>query len=223
MAATDAGVLRLVLISDTHNMHRQLQVPDGDVLIHAGDFTLYGRGSHAADFNLWLGELPHPHKIVVLGNHECNMDWAETSRSLSSVITNAVCLVDSGTTVLRPSDSGKAGSGNSDNPPPLKIWGTNFFWPFPDGEPNYNLIPLDTDIVVAHGPAAGFVDGGSGCPALARRVSELPSVKLVVSGHIHVAHGTAKGAGADGSGTFVNAAVAGQHAKLEYPAIVVDM
>ena len=43
MAATDAGVLRFVLISDMHTMHRRLQVPDGDVLIHAGDFTLYGR------------------------------------------------------------------------------------------------------------------------------------------------------------------------------------
>jgi hypothetical protein len=58
----EAGLLRVVMISDTHNMHRRLEVPDGDILIHAGDFTMYGRSAHAADFNLWLGELPHRHK-----------------------------------------------------------------------------------------------------------------------------------------------------------------
>jgi hypothetical protein len=37
------GVVRLVLISDTHNKHRQLVMPAGDLLIHAGDFTERGR------------------------------------------------------------------------------------------------------------------------------------------------------------------------------------
>ena len=32
--------MRIVLISDTHGLHRQLDVPAGDLLIHAGDFTL---------------------------------------------------------------------------------------------------------------------------------------------------------------------------------------
>jgi len=31
--------LRLVLLSDTHQLHRQIDVPDGDMLIHSGDFT----------------------------------------------------------------------------------------------------------------------------------------------------------------------------------------
>lgn len=29
--------MRLVCISDTHNSHRSLHLPEGDVLIHAGD------------------------------------------------------------------------------------------------------------------------------------------------------------------------------------------
>ena len=29
------GVVRLVLISDTHMMHRKLEMPPGDILIHA--------------------------------------------------------------------------------------------------------------------------------------------------------------------------------------------
>lgn len=34
--------VRFVCISDTHNRHKSLHVPDGDVLIHAGDISLKG-------------------------------------------------------------------------------------------------------------------------------------------------------------------------------------
>ena len=40
-AGTD-GAVRVVVISDTHTSHRQLVLPDGDILIHCGDFTFYG-------------------------------------------------------------------------------------------------------------------------------------------------------------------------------------
>jgi len=63
--------MRIVLISDTHGLHRQLEVPSGDLLIHAGDFTFYSKPpSIVSDFNAWLGSLPHRHKVVIPGNHE---------------------------------------------------------------------------------------------------------------------------------------------------------
>ena len=34
--------LRIVCISDTHGKHAKVRLPDGDVLIHAGDFMTYG-------------------------------------------------------------------------------------------------------------------------------------------------------------------------------------
>lgn len=34
--------VRFVCISDTHDLHAKLNVPDGDVLIHAGDFMAFG-------------------------------------------------------------------------------------------------------------------------------------------------------------------------------------
>ncbi len=34
--------MRIVCISDTHSMHREIVVPDGDMLIHAGDLTMKG-------------------------------------------------------------------------------------------------------------------------------------------------------------------------------------
>ena len=33
---------RLVCLSDTHGLHRQANVPDGEFLLHAGDFMRSG-------------------------------------------------------------------------------------------------------------------------------------------------------------------------------------
>jgi 3',5'-cyclic AMP phosphodiesterase CpdA len=70
---TSAGkaTLRLVLLSDTHQLHREVDVPAGDILIHAGDFTMFGRAkADITDFLDWLKGLPHRHKILIPGNHE---------------------------------------------------------------------------------------------------------------------------------------------------------
>ena len=36
------STVRIVCISDTHNRFRELRVPEGDILIHAGDITRRG-------------------------------------------------------------------------------------------------------------------------------------------------------------------------------------
>ena len=38
-------LVRLVLLSDTHGLHREISIPDGDVLVHAGDFCSQGVGT----------------------------------------------------------------------------------------------------------------------------------------------------------------------------------
>ncbi len=63
--------VKIVFISDTHNRHRELVIPqDTDILVHSGDFTLRGLKKEVEDFSNWLGSLPVKHKIVVAGNHE---------------------------------------------------------------------------------------------------------------------------------------------------------
>jgi hypothetical protein len=80
--------LRLVLPSDTHALHPEVEVPDGDILIHAGDFTLLSESmDEVADFNRWLGELRHRYKIVVPGSHE---SFVETDPSGRSLLINAM-------------------------------------------------------------------------------------------------------------------------------------
>lgn len=82
----------IVLISDTHELHRELDVPAGDVLILAGDFTMFSRSLAAIeDFNCWLDELPHPHKLVIPGNHEF---FLEADQSRRHLLTNATVLID---------------------------------------------------------------------------------------------------------------------------------
>jgi predicted phosphohydrolase len=91
------ATLRLVLLSDTHQLHREVEIPDGDILIHAGDFTMFSQSMNAiTDFNTWLGELPHRHKILTFGNHEF---FAEVDPSKCSMLTNAVVLIDEGTEI----------------------------------------------------------------------------------------------------------------------------
>lgn len=55
---------------DTHSKHSGIVVPDGDLLLHAGDFTLFARPGQLESFTNWLSALPHSHKFVVFGNHE---------------------------------------------------------------------------------------------------------------------------------------------------------
>lgn len=52
--------MKLVCISDTHSLHRRIpDIPDGDVLIHAGDCLGQGTLENVRDFNDWLETLPH--------------------------------------------------------------------------------------------------------------------------------------------------------------------
>ena len=73
----ESDKIRIVCISDTHNFtdHENFpNIPDGDILIHAGDFTNHGKSEELEKFNDWLGTLPHEHKIVVAGNHDESLD-----------------------------------------------------------------------------------------------------------------------------------------------------
>lgn len=65
--------MRLVCLSDTHEMHKQITPPGGDVFIHSGDFS---NGSRLAivSFLQWVEKLPHKHKIITPGNHD---SWCE--------------------------------------------------------------------------------------------------------------------------------------------------
>ena len=101
--------------------------------------------------------------------------------------------------------------------------GTDFFWPMKTPNPHYAGISEGVDVLIAHGPVAGHVDGGFGCEELLRHCKRVRP-RLVVSGHIHGAHGVVEGAGALRGTTFVNAANALKgHAHMGWPAVTVEI
>lgn len=183
--------MKLVCISDTHSLHRRIpNVPDGDILIHAGDCLGAGTLDNVLDLNDWLGSLPHEHKIVIAGNH----DWIfqEAPALAREALTNATYLEDSGVEI----DG-------------LSFWGspwtpTFMEWAFmrDRGQPIYEkweLIPDKTDVLITHGPpknvgdevSLGFRSFNAGCIDLLHRIDQL-SLKAHVFGHIHEGYGEYK-------------------------------
>ena len=197
--------LTTVCVSDTHELHRELDVPSGDILIHAGDFTMFSKSAAAIlDFNEWLEELPYRWKIVVPGNHEF---FLASEPSRHSLISNATVLINEGIEV--------AG---------LKIWGSPttpllggaFGLSSPaDRTRLYATVTEDVDILVTHGPPYGILDRSpgalyhAGCPQLLEAVTRLKP-KLHVFGHLHGAHGMMS----TEDTLFVNAALLGPDGDL---------
>ncbi len=177
--------MRLVCLSDTHGKHRQIDVPDGDILIHAGDFTASGQAKQIQDFNRWLGELPHQHKIVIAGNHDFLFEREpEFARKL---LSHAEYLQDSGLMLEG-----------------VRFWGSpvspRFFdWAFnrqrgAEIAQHWQKIPLDTQVLIVHTPPFGILDhlwtGESvGCEALRAALEQSLSPDLLVCGHIHESRG----------------------------------
>lgn len=69
---TPQNAIKVVCISDTHN--QQLELPDGDLLIHAGDLSAQGTLAELQAQLDWLNSLPHRHKVVIGGNHDRLLD-----------------------------------------------------------------------------------------------------------------------------------------------------
>jgi Icc-related predicted phosphoesterase len=182
--------MKIVCISDTHERHEQIALPDGDLLICAGDVTANGNLGSLERFAKWIQRQPHEHKILIAGNHDYCFE-AEVGRSLMRR-----CAPD----VHYLQDSGVVIDG-------LRVWGSpwqpRFYdWAFnldrgPQLAAKWALIPTDTDILITHGPPFGTLDrtprgDRAGCEALAARLDEL-RVRLHVFGHIHDSYGVFEG------------------------------
>jgi len=61
--------MKLVILSDNHTNY-DFETPEGDVLIHCGDFTDTGKPKEMLWFKEYLKEQPHEHKLFIFGNHE---------------------------------------------------------------------------------------------------------------------------------------------------------
>ena len=90
--------IKIICLGDSHSRHNQVQVPFGDVLLHSGDFSMFGKESDIISFNTWLGTLPHQHKVIVSGNHDGGGSFQKSVPNqldkLKKMIPNAIILMD---------------------------------------------------------------------------------------------------------------------------------
>lgn len=86
--------MQIVAISDTHGKHLDLQpLPEGDVLIHAGDITRSGTKEQVVDFLQWFAEQKHIHKIFIAGNHDFFFEQAD-SDEISCIIPEGIIYLN---------------------------------------------------------------------------------------------------------------------------------
>lgn len=183
--------IRVVCISDTHCLKWD-EIPDGDLLIHAGDLTNRGTPAEIQAQINWLSRLPHKHKVVIAGNHDTYLD--PRSRQTLPVIDQQGGLNWAGIHYLQHSSvTLQFNAGRR-----LKIHGApqiptigNPDWAFryaPESDAWSQTIPRDTDVLVTHTPPKYHLDLPSalGCPHLLREVWRTRP-KLHVFGHVHAA------------------------------------
>jgi len=177
--------LRLVCLSDTHNLHERIEVPEGDVLLHAGDATARGTPREVAAFGAFLAGLPHRHKIVIAGNHDFLFEREpERARELLGEVTY---LQDAGTQVEGLHVWGS----------PWQPWFHDWAFNLPRGKAlaeKWALVPDTTDVLLTHGPPFGVLDETAhgqrvGCEELGRALKRVRP-RLHLFGHIHESFGT---------------------------------
>ncbi|GAB1320296.1 hypothetical protein MFIFM68171_10506 [Madurella fahalii] len=102
-----ADPVSVVCISDTHNF--QLALPDGDILVHAGDLTQSGSLKELQAMVDWLRLQPHSIKIVIAGNHDTLLDSSYVTAGKASSESkrdldwgDLIYLENSGTTITCP-------------------------------------------------------------------------------------------------------------------------
>jgi Icc-related predicted phosphoesterase len=219
--------VKIVTISDSHLSHNQLDIPECDLLIHAGDFSFTGKMIDVLDVNQWFGKLKEKgtikQAILICGNH----DWiGETNPSwVKEAFTNCIYLDEEPCEVFGFKVFGSAWT------PEFNNWAFNAARGKEIAK-HWAKIPDDTQILVTHGPPYGILDINTeepypkhlgpehlGCEELRKRVDALPDLKLHVFGHIHSSAGTQVINGVQ----FVNASVLNESYEVVYPPVTITL
>lgn len=167
--------MKILHLSDTHGSHRLLHdLPEADIVVHSGDFTMTGSEAEAIDFFNWFCDLPYAHKIFICGNHDACLYGA----NISGLDNNVHYLCNSGIEI----DG-------------VRFYGVPMFMEdcITDRQnKNYANIPADTDVLITHSPACGILDFDDdinyGDEELLTKISTL-NLKSHLFGHIHRQHG----------------------------------
>ncbi len=216
--------MKIICISDTHGEHESVQLPAGDVLLHAGDITAHGSRSDFQAFLDWLVQQPHQHKVFIAGNHDTYLEQnPKAVEQLLKQHNNVHYLNDSGVELEG-----------------VRFWGSPITprfhdWSFmrekDDIEKHWALIPNDTQVLITHGPVWGVLDEvarseeiteHTGCKVLKKLLSEKTdglAPDYHVFGHIHEGYGSIEKRGTQ----FLNVSTMNEHYVVQNPPVVIDL
>lgn len=228
--------LRFVCISDTHGHHGDMthRLPPGDVLLHAGDFSMCGALDEVADFAAWLRSLPYAWKVVIAGNHDLSFDRSysghhskeRTDHAAARAAFANACGDGGGVVYLEDDQCCIEG---------VKIYGSPWqpefnYWAFnlPRGRAlaeKWRAVPSGVDVLLVHGPPLGRGDAclpslrRLGCADLLGEIQGRIQPAFCVSGHVH------EGAGVtfDGTTHFLNACSLNEHYECVHAPLVFDV
>ena len=171
--------MRILHLSDTHNLHRDLKdLPKADLIIHSGDISFSGEGKEAMDFIDWFTHLDYKYKIFIAGNHDFCLEEKDREIIQEFLPKNCYYLDKSGVEIEN-----------------IHFWGLPFF--FSDDisgmyDKSIKQIPFNTDILITHRPPFQILDRAGeinyGCSNLLKRVTEIKA-KYHLFGHIHDSYG----------------------------------
>jgi Icc-related predicted phosphoesterase len=217
--------LKIVAISDTHCQLDKIDLPIGDVLIHAGDLTSSGSLVEVSRELIILKDKGKLFKSIILvaGNH----DWLfQREPSLAKQMckdNDIIYLEDSSTQVDGVTFYG--------SPWTLKFNNWAFGLHQSKMKMVWDMIPDKVDVLITHSPPKGILDEvvrknkigdkkviNEGCEELLSAVLRVKP-RFHMFGHLHEAHGTY-----DGLFTkFRNVAVLDDKYKLVYQAAEIEI
>ena len=218
-------MIRLVIISDTHGKHSQIKhalgdIPEGDILIHAGDISNVGEEYDVRRFLSWFYEQSHHTKIFIAGNH----DFLFENEKLMS--TEMIEEFQKKSDIRYLEDTSTEVEG-------LNFWGSPvtppfFNWAFMRKDvkivKHWEYIADDTDVLITHGPPKDILDysrygnENCGCPYLRMRVLKIKPL-VHIFGHIHGEYGTH----VENDTLFINASTLNERYMVRNKPIVVDV
>lgn len=189
-------MIKLTLISDTHNYHNKLndKLPGGDILIHAGDVSSMGYMHEIKYFLEWFSKIPgYTYKIFIAGNHDFLFEKnPNMAKMLVNEYSNIIYLENEEISI--PVREHYIKIYGSPIQPCYHNWAFNVKRDSDEIESYWNKIPDDTDILITHGPVHNILDLAkfrnvhTGCERLEKVIFK-KHPKMHVCGHIHEGYG----------------------------------
>lgn len=201
--------MKIAAAGDTHGRWGELDYPEADILVLAGDIVhnynndhpkALGQWEELARLNAFVPTLGYKSVVLIAGNH-CWYSQKYTFAEIQAHVPNMIYLNQTKALVRGIKFWGA----------PDTVWFGDWSASFPNPSDNpararayarntWAKIPDDVEVLVTHQPALGIRDwipnyltdhrgNHVGCPELVERVKSLSDIRLHITAHLHSNNG----------------------------------